>query len=75
MARFIVDVANLEATKVKEVCEAICNALNTEVTSGLISTNCIDITNANQFHNEFENGESNELSKSQIFAFKLICNQ
>lgn len=74
MARFIVDIANLEPHKVKEVCIAICDSLNTELTSGVITANCIDITNANQFHNEFENGESNELTEDQIFTFKQVCN-
>ena len=71
MARFILDVGNLESLKVKEVCEAVCEALNTKLTSGIISVNCIDITNTNQFHNR----ETNELSDNQIAQFKLICNK
>lgn len=74
MARFILDVANLNPRKVKEVCEAVCEALNTDLTDGVITVNCIDITNANQFHSEFENGESNELTEDQIFTFKQVCN-
>jgi len=37
MGRFILDVGNLESLRVKEVCEA----LNTESTSGIMSINWI----------------------------------
>ena len=78
MARFIVDVANIDGSdsEVKAICEVICDALNNmESSSGVITAICIDRTNDNQFYTEFDNGQTNELSKKQIKEFKRVCNQ
>jgi hypothetical protein len=79
MARFILDIANLEENKVKAICEFVCDALlnaeDSAKNSGIITINCIDKTNDNQFHNEFEDGETNELSVTQIENFKKVCNE
>ena len=72
MARFIVDVANIDADKVKEINELIVDSLNeNELTNGLITSICIDPSNKNQFH---EDKDKNILSEEQINNFTLILN-
>jgi len=62
MARFILDIANLDSEKVDKVMEAIC-----ELGSGEILTiHCIDETNENQFH---EDSIDNALSEKQITSY------
>ena len=75
MARFIVDVGNLDPKDIKAINELICDSILSKGYSGLITSNCVDDTNENQFYHEFDNNETNELSKKQIENFKAVCNQ
>ena len=75
MARFIIDIGNIEDFNMAEVCKDISNALIEYSSYYEINTvNCIDNTNNNQFYTEFDNGETNELSEEQINNFKKVCN-
>jgi hypothetical protein len=63
MARFILDIANLDSEKINMVMETIC-----ELSSGEIFTiHCIDETNDNQF---YDDSTKNILSKKQIANHK-----
>jgi len=73
MARFILDVANLMPHQIKQLQDEIFD--KTLVSKCIATMHCIDETNNNQFHNEFENGETNELSAEQIEYYKSVCNQ
>ncbi len=72
MARFILDVANLMPHQIKQLQDEIFEKTLASRSIGTI--NCIDESNDNQFYNEFENGETNELSETQINNFKKVCN-
>lgn len=63
MARFIVDVANVESEDIKNINIAITNGIEDNTSYGIITANCIDETNDNQFM-EFE--DDNYLSAEQI---------
>jgi hypothetical protein len=72
MARFILDVANLKKEDIKYICQVI--ERDSTLSKLICTINCIDETNENQFYTQFDNGETNELSKTQIQNFKNICN-
>jgi hypothetical protein len=72
MARFILDVANLMPHQIKQLQDEIFEKTLASRSIGTI--NCIDESNDNQFHTEFDNGETNELSETQINKFKEVCN-
>ena len=75
MARFIVDVGYINPKDIKAICEGICERImQSDINYGIVTVNCIDESNDNQFYNEFENGETNELSETQINNFKKVCN-
>lgn len=74
MARFILDVGNLEPDQIQELYKQV---LKVDMVADTISTiYCIDETNENQFYadGDFEKGHTNELSEKQINHFKTICN-
>ena len=73
MARFILDVANLMPHQIKQLQDDIFDRVLI-VRNSVATMHCIDETNENQFHNEFENCESNELTHEQIEKFNSICN-
>ncbi len=79
MARFILDIAShndsgqMTELEAQKICESVCESLY-DKTSGIITIVPIDLSNENQFYSEFDNGETNELSKEQIENFKKICN-
>lgn len=76
MARFILDIAGIDPKDIKKICVAVCDRIGDEdINYGIATMNCIDPTDTNQFYNEFENGETNELSQQQIDNFKRICNE
>ena len=72
MARFILDVANLTPQQITQLQVEILE--KTLAGNGVTTINCIDESNDNQFHNEFDNGQTNELSTAQINNFKNVCN-
>jgi hypothetical protein len=75
MARFIVDIASIDPKDIKKICVGICDRiLEPDINYGMVTVNCIDESNDNQFYNEFDNGKTNELSIEQINNFKLVCN-
>ena len=72
MARFIVDIANIDPKKVKDICVAICDRMGEEdLDYGVVTALCIDDTNTNQFYNsdDIEGGNSNKLTLPQIIKF------
>ena len=73
MARFILDIANLMPHQIEQLQDEILN--NTLAKNCITTINCIDETNNNQFYNDFDYGNTNELSIEQIKYFKTICNQ
>jgi hypothetical protein len=73
MARFILDVANLMPHQIKQLQDEIFD--KTLVRNCIATMNCIDETNDNQFHQDFDEGDTNELSAEQIENFKKVCNQ
>jgi hypothetical protein len=76
MARFIVDIDCINPKDIKNICKAICERiLEPDINYGIVTVNCIDTSNDNQFYTEFEDGQTNELSKQQIENFNKICNQ
>lgn len=69
MARFILDVANLDDTGIQVVLDAVDSVLGHHV----LSMFCIDETNDNQF---YSNGEgTNQLTKEQIDRFNKVCDE
>lgn len=78
MARFIVDIANINPKDIKNICKAICDRIGQDdINYGTVTANCIDHTNNNQFYNggDFTYGNTNELSQEQIDNFKKVCNE
>ena len=73
MARFILDVANLMPRQIKQLQDEIFD--KTIVRNCIATMNCIDETNNNQFYQDFDEGDTNELSAEQIENFKKVCNQ
>jgi len=75
MARFIVDVANVDNDAIKDVINLMVTTLdNNKKSSGIITVHCIDETNTNQFYDK-TNDHSNELTLEQIQRFKEVCNE
>jgi hypothetical protein len=65
MARFIIDIANLSEIEIDNFMEEL-----TDNTNKIITINCIEKTNDNQFHEE---NHRNRLSEKQIQNYnKLI---
>ena len=60
MARFILDVANLDRDGIKKV---LTKCSNESLMGDMVTITCIDETNENQFYND---GSLNFLSKDQI---------
>jgi hypothetical protein len=76
MARFIVDIACIDPKDIKNICVAICDRiLQPDINYGIVTVNCIDESDENQFYTEFDNGKTNELSETQINNFKKVCNE
>lgn len=63
MARFIVDVANVKKEDIKSINAAITNGITEYTQYRIVTANCIDETNDNQFM-EFD--EDNNLNAKQI---------
>ena len=63
MARFILDIANLDSEKINEVMETICELGSGEV----LTIHCVDETNENQF---YDDSTKNTLSEKQIANYK-----
>lgn len=73
MARFILDVANLDEEGAQRIMERVCDELADTVTTIAL----VDVTNDNQFYNQddIEEGNTNILTQSQIDAFNKQANQ
>ena len=66
MARFILDIANLNESEIKEIMNLI---TKNYFANKIVSIYCIDRTNENQF---YEDTFKNNLSKKQIKNYKLL---
>ncbi len=78
MARFIVDIANIAEKDIKNICKTICDRIGEDdINYGIVTVNCIDKTDNNQFYNggDYDYGNTNELSQEQIDNFKQVCNK
>jgi len=76
MARFIVDIANVDVDVIPDVMDMITEvAADNNNTQGIVTVYCIDETNENQFNVQLDNGKSNELTEKQIQRFKEVCNE
>ena len=73
MARFILDVANFMPHQIKQLQNEIFD--KTLVKNCIATMQCIDETNEKQFHQSFDEGQTNELSAEQIENFNKGCNQ
>lgn len=72
MARFILDVANLTETEIEEVISEVVSSIEM-IGHGVITMNCIDSTNKNQFHTS-DDGVNN-LTEAQINTHNVLSNQ
>jgi hypothetical protein len=63
MARFILDVANLDEEGVKKV---LTNCCDESLMGNMVTITCIDKTNENQFYND---ESQNYLSKEQVHNY------
>jgi len=76
MARFVVDIANVDLDAIPTVMEMIKDmAANDEKTQGIVTVYCIDETNQNQFYSVHENGLTNNFSDKQLAKFKEVCDE
>ena len=68
MARFILDVANLDRDGIKKV---LTNCCDESLMGGMVTITCVEETNENQFYNDVS---LNFLSKDQISKYnKRTC--
>jgi len=76
MARFIVDIANVDVDVIPDVMDMITEvAAYNNNTQGIVTVYCIDETNENQFNVQLDNGKTNELTEKQIQRFKEVCDE
>jgi|TARA_R110000803_G_scaffold169383_1_gene232382 hypothetical protein len=68
MARFILDVANLDEEGVKKV---LTNCADESLMGSMVTVTCIDKTNENQFYND---ETQNFLSKNQVNTYNSRIN-
>lgn len=83
MARFILDVASFNEfgimtdEEIMKISKTVVDVLNDKtLTNGIITMNCIDESNENQFNDELEiqlgNG-TNFFTNEQLINFKAVC--
>lgn len=73
MARFVLDVANINKEEAQIIMERVCNELSDEIVTIILA----DVTNENQFYNQddIEDGKTNALTQDQIDAFNNEINK
>ena len=85
MARFILDVASFNEfgimtdEEIMKISKTVVDVLNDKtLTNGIITMNCIDESNENQFNDELDiqlGKKTNFFTNEQLINFKAVCDE